>query len=268
MDAAPQTRATQPARPRRRWLRFSLRTLLVVVTLVAVAVAYWVNGAQRQRRAVAAIQAVGGEVGYDYTDVTKPAVDGKLPGPDWLCALLGVDYFDDVTYVVVPQSAGDETVTLLSGLTHLEILHLSETQITDASMAHLAGLTHLEVLHLNGTRVTNAGLVHLRGLRRLWVLSLDNTGVDDAGLSHLGDLPELFELDLTGTKVTDAGLPHVSRLTTVVSLRLDGTQVSDAGLDHLQDLTSLQMLTLYNTQVTDAGCARLQQALPNCRIMH
>jgi hypothetical protein len=69
-------REASPARPRRRWFRYSLRTLLLAVTLVAVALAYWVNGAERQRRAVAAIEAAGGTVRYDYERTKSPTIAG------------------------------------------------------------------------------------------------------------------------------------------------------------------------------------------------
>lgn len=60
--------ATTP-RPRRRWLQFSLRSMLVLTTFVAILIA-WVGPryytAREQRQAVKAILASGGKVGYDY----------------------------------------------------------------------------------------------------------------------------------------------------------------------------------------------------------
>ena len=52
-------------KPKLRWLQFSIRTALLVVTLSCVGLAVWVASAERQRRAVAAIEALGGAVGYD-----------------------------------------------------------------------------------------------------------------------------------------------------------------------------------------------------------
>ena len=51
-------------------------------------------------------------------------------------------------------------------------------------------------------------------------------------------------------------------------LDLDSTNVTDAGLKHLEGLTGLAELNLYGTQVTDEGVNKLQQALPNCEIIH
>src|SRR5664279_5665968 len=54
------------ADPNRRWFRYSLRTLFVLVTVIAVALGIGVEGAQRQRRAVERIVEMGGTVYYDY----------------------------------------------------------------------------------------------------------------------------------------------------------------------------------------------------------
>jgi len=37
---------------------------------------------------------------------------------------------------------------------------------------------------------------------------------------------------------------------------------------HLKGLANLQSLSLTGTQVTDEGVQKLQQALPNCTIIH
>ena len=49
----------------------------------------------------------------------------------------------------------------------------------------LEGLTRLQRLVLTGTQVTDAGLVHLKGLTGLQELWLGDTQVTDAGLAEL-----------------------------------------------------------------------------------
>lgn len=167
---------------RRRWLQFSIRTLLVLVTLLCVALGLWCVPAERQRRAVTAIEKLGGEVAY-----AKPAASETFPVPllrRWLPPV----YFDEV-----------------------EGLYLGDTQVTDAGLARLQGLTGLEILFLDNTPVTDAGLARLQGLTTLRLLSLGDTQVTDAGLAHAQGLTGLRLLFLDNTQVTDAGLAELHK---------------------------------------------------------
>jgi len=60
---------------------------------------------------------------------------------------------------------------------------------------------------------------------------------------------------------------HLKGLTNLKWLYLDLTQGTDAGLVHLKDLTNLEKLWL-STQITDEGVRKIQEALPNCKIIH
>jgi hypothetical protein len=50
----------------RKWLRFSLRTLLVVLTIFAIWIGFEANRANQQRQAVQRILAVGGSITYQH----------------------------------------------------------------------------------------------------------------------------------------------------------------------------------------------------------
>ena len=52
-------------------------------------------------------------------------------------------------------------------------------------MEHLKGLTQLQTLDLSFTEVGDAGLQYLRGLTQLQLLYLIGTKVSDAGVSDL-----------------------------------------------------------------------------------
>ena len=58
--------------------------------------------------------------------------------------------------------ATDADLAHLKGLTGLQRLYLSETDITDAGLAHLKELTGLKRLYLNRTSITDGGLRELR----------------------------------------------------------------------------------------------------------
>ena len=136
-------------------------------------------------------------------------------------------------------------------------------------LVHLKGLTQLQSLNLSDTQVTDAGLERLKGLIRLRDLNLRETRVTGTGLerSRKG-LAQLQLLSLGGTQVTDAGVEHCRGLTRLDRLHLVGTKVTEVGLEHLQGLTQLRSLDMSGTAVTDAGVEKLRKALPNCKITH
>ena len=260
-------------KPTRRWMQLSLRTVFVLIALLCVVLSLWVVPAERQRRTVAAIEAMGGAVDYapilahiEGSGVSDPRESEAFP-KTFLRRWLPPDYFDEVLIVLLQNTRlTDAKLAHLRGLTSLQSLALDNTQNTDAGLAHLQGRTGLQYLALGRSQVTDAGLAHLQGLTGLRDLSLGGTQVTDAGLVYLQGLTSLQQLTLANTQVTDAGLAHVRGLTGLQGLRLDNTQVTDAGLAHLQHLTGLRWLDLTNTQVTDSGVAKLRQALPKCKI--
>lgn len=191
-----------------------------------------------QRQAIVAIKKFSGFASNVSTELCE-----RLPK---LRQLVGGEYFMDVTMVICTIGS----------------------KYDDEGMKHIKGLTTLQKLHLSSTQVSDAGLVHLIGLTTLQQLSLDSTSVSDAGMVHLTKLSNLQELDLGGTRVTDAGLANLKGLTNLQFLSLRETQVRGAGLAHLKGLTSLQYLDLDFSQVSVVARKELQQALPNCKIYH
>ena len=119
--------------PKRRWMQVSLRTVLVLVTLLCVSLSLWVVPAERQRRAVAASEKLGGKVRY-----VQPAASEMFP-VTYLRRWLPPDYFDEIEFVRI-RRVGQ----------------------TDAGLAHLQGLTGLQWLDLAKTQVTASGVAKLR----------------------------------------------------------------------------------------------------------
>ncbi len=79
---------------------------------------------------------------------------------------------------------------------------------------------------------------------------------------------DVTRVGCSSTHFTDAELEHLKGLTNLKSLHLKSMQVTDAGLEHLKGLTNLKELWLLNTQATEDGVKKLQEALPDCEIIH
>ncbi len=212
--------------PKRRWFQFSLRTLLIVMLIIAIPCA-WVGRKieqkRREREAVTAIKALGGHVLFDYqvdaavTNGEPDAIATAEPfGPAWLRKCVGDDFFSDVVCVTLwRRDTGDAASEHLKQLTHLQELWLNTSGLSDAGMANLKEMANLRTFCLNSTRVTDAGLGILSRMAHVETLDLSNTEVTDTGIANLKELPSLKELYLDKTKITDAGvrelqsaLPH------------------------------------------------------------
>jgi hypothetical protein len=88
------------SRPWRRFLRFSVRGLIVLVLVIGVGLGWIVRSAYIQRDAVAAVKKAGGSVSYDREPSDGDnALAGSPWTPRWLVDFVGVDYFGAVTDV-------------------------------------------------------------------------------------------------------------------------------------------------------------------------
>jgi len=198
---------TDHPKPRRRWLQFSLRTLLIVVTVFCVWMGITAKRARDQQQAVEAILAAGGVVNYEHQlDRSDP------PGPVWLRQLIGDEYFFSVNFVSFHKGEVDDaTMAAVSRLTGLTNLLLQGANITDAQLVHLKGLTNLIQLDLSKTQVTDVGMVHLKSMTNLGVLKLISTKITNSGLMHLKGLTNLKDLRLYNTQVTDEGIKKLQQ---------------------------------------------------------
>lgn len=181
-------------KPNRRWLQISLRSVLVVVSLLCVALSLWVVPLERRRRAVEAIEALGGIVIFVNNETRHESFSVAFLRR-WL-----------------PQAFVDEVE---------EVDFSKSIQNTDAGLAHLHELTSLKRLALDNPIITDAGLAHLQGLTSLQVLDLENSQVTDAGLAHLHGLTGLKWLWLHNTQVTNMGLTKLRKALPNCNIRVN-----------------------------------------------
>ncbi|MFC1757706.1 hypothetical protein ACFL2H_02960 [Planctomycetota bacterium] len=265
----------------RRWTRFSVRTLLVVIALFSIWLGSEVNRARRQRDALNVVQQLGGFVNFDYQAgeehvmVTKESPkdryvnwqgpfwvagpDIKPHGPVFLHSLLGDEFFQNI-----------------------ENVGLSLTAASDSDLATLARIRSLQSIELQGTKITDKGLNHLSGLRSLRSLDLSGTLVSDDGLRHLSEHSELELLRLSGcTRLTVKALSHLHKLPNLKVLILgkgsivsDGrrrsfpaTPITDEGIQFLKHFSSLEVLQVVGTPLTEEAVKELGEMLPHTSIV-
>src|SRR5580693_8582514 len=124
------------SKPRRRWFRFSLGTLLIVIAALAVPLGWKRNRIDNQRRALAEAKRLNGDVSYDWQWASPPKKGP--PGPKWLRDLGGDDFFADIHSISFKDSqANDDTLALVSSLPNLAHLCIVSDSVTDAGLLHL-----------------------------------------------------------------------------------------------------------------------------------
>ena len=247
---------------RRRWLRFSLRTLLVLVTVCGVWLGIKVDQARRQKEAVEALRALGAEIWYEHQRKDNGGYDVtiELEVPGWARELCGDDFFQTVTGVsflprtgkdgwpLTRRTVTDEDLKCLSDLPHLEQLLVFSAPITDAGLAHLRYPERLRVVMLDYTEIGDGFVRRLKGADRLESLCLDHTKVTDDALAQLTNLTKLQVLRLRGTDTGDRALaPFAERELFALG---PGRKTTSAGLQQFRTLAKIIDLQASNCQFT------------------
>jgi hypothetical protein len=261
MDTVAKPDAPEPKRRRWRWLRYGLRTLLILVTIVCLWLGWFIVQVHKQRRAVAALEKYGAEVDYSAFYTYRPWTNVLPRGLIlWLNDVLSSNDVRRVIRVTI-QSAdlGEDDLVVLADLPYLKYLNLSGPAITDASLEHVKNLKQLRCLKLIDSKVSDAGLRCVSKLENLDGLYLSGTQFTDAGISYLCSLTKIDELYLDGTNVTGACLQDLAAIKSLRVLRLDNTQVCGEGLVHLAQMPKLEMVIMRNTPISDADLPYLQQ---------
>lgn len=136
-------------------MQFSMRSLLLLVTAIVLALGYRAERAHRQHDAALVVERLHGSLRY------SDELSGS-PVRRWLSDWLGRDMVAKV-----------------------EAVYLGGSGVRDADLACLEKLPELRELVLTSTAVGDRGLEGMSRLRRLESLDLRFTQVSDAGVNKL-----------------------------------------------------------------------------------
>ncbi len=205
--------ATSPsssgARPRRRWLRFGLRSLLIFVSLCGV-VFYWATSKRNyyrfQKQVCADVRRLGGDA------KVEPVQDP----PRWLKWLAAQEDLplEDVVELQWRGTSDEVSVSPMmrrvSELKALRKLDVDQFPLTDDDLAPLARLHNLESVSLGMAHMNGSGLAYLRNSPKLAELHFDDEHgyATDDGIASLNQLSSLETLSL----VDYSAAPSIHRL--------------------------------------------------------
>ncbi len=278
---------TSHPKRKHRLFQFSLRWLLVVMTVVGVGIGLLVKEVRQRRAAIAMLheraEGVQYKHGLFYVGTEKRYDISRLPAPGWLVRIFGEEIFLEPAEIWFsgPQLADEDLAYLptwnsirllhlmdcesltgryaehLAKLTSLEVLLLMRAKISDDKLSFLSNLANLQNLYLSRMGVTDAAIPSIVELKSLRSLTLLNCPITDSACKELGTMTSLQKLSLSGTQIGDAGLAHLSELPNLVHLRVNHTRISDGGLRFVAKMQNLEELGLSATSITDAGLAKL-----------
>jgi hypothetical protein len=288
---------------RRRWLRISLRTFLVLILVLCAWLAYVSNRARKQEELVRRMVHEGrGVVSYHHEiDAAGNSIPGaSLPGPAWLRRLVGDHAFLRLR-AVGTYNATEDDLRLISQFPSIEWLSL-DARLRDEGMEQVARLRNLKELELEAPHVTDRGLAHVARLHKLERLAIGYARITDAGLKHLAELSNLKSLLLDRTQVTGEGVnwlrkripsvaiypensPFAAEEREIVERLIEngarfgadkeghvaevmffGRDVGDDDLMLLSELNWLKRLDLIQTRVTSAGVNRVRETHPKLEV--
>lgn len=133
----------------------------------------------------------------------------------------------------------------LEELTRLELLELSDGQLSDVLWSAVGSVPKLESLNLDGDGVTEAAIGKMPSLPELKVLTLKNG-----------------EKNVSGETIAAA----VRRAPALKELVVSHNELNDGDTKSLESLTQLTRLVLSNNDITAAGIESVHKRLTNCRI--
>ena len=239
-----------PALDRRPRLRLSLRTLMSLILVIALALGWIIQRAEVQRKAVADLERAGFSLTFRW-GWSETRFDPSVKNPQWLQWLidrLGPDYFRDVEFLGDARNPApivdDHLMAQIGRLSKLERIIFNDTEgLTDERMAFLSNLTGLKEFYANAD-IHGAGLMHFKRMRNLQILSLGS--ITDQDMPQIAPMKSLRLLRLgESSGLTDAGMAHLRGLTKLQSLDFhNASRVTTAGLNSLRDMKDLFWIDL------------------------
>ncbi len=239
----------------RRRLQYSLRTLLIFVTLCAVlcsGLGYKRRVEQHRELIRQEFRQLGYDVNWDSAHwwSMEPTYASFTPN----------NYFHLPRLYTGNEITDDQLNELKPRLQSVEILFLDGTAVTDRGMEHFEDMKELRALGLGSTAVTDVGLRHLAQLTRLEALFLGGTGIPDRDVAWYARFCKRQDLTTpVASKVTDAGMASLRQLTRLRQLNLRMTDVTDSGLSSSFALFSV-VCTLSRRLAWLGGRAKLKSA--------
>lgn len=179
---------------------------------------------------VECMEAAGGRASYDtaYSRYDGTLLDFRrsvspLNDVDFanLAALWRLEFFEsplpfvsDIDYVKLGESAGPDTITLLSRVRTLTSFHCENLTVRDADFLVIPPQVHLRILDLSDCKEITAKGISFASQANMLHIRLRNTGCGQGLWSVIGRSENLEYLDLRGAKIVNSDVREIFKRVT------------------------------------------------------
>lgn len=240
----------------KRLLKYSLRTSLVVVTLLCCLLAYISNSRRHYRsqheKTLLAMEEFERDGGVFFYSRLLRDLDSSM---SWTERLYGERHLDQIRGIYIGPQYRGSTLSSLRCLGTLEIrlALVDRTEISsDVLCRGLLHLPELNRLHIRGSTVTGRGWWEPETTPDLRVVSVQDSVVDDSAIPAIAAIPTLEALNLDGMRVDCIACTCIARNAAIVGLSLSRSTVTDECLRPIASMDNLRLLHLRHTACTDA----------------
>lgn len=238
--------------------RFSLRTLILLVTFVGVACGVlrfiWNQYAEVSHEEAAILDRLSPlqwSCSVEYCEV----------GPQWLRSLVPNEQrgiFSRIVSLDANSLALDEHIDDLVRLRHLRKIRFYKCTGVDAAIGQLSAVEQLEELIVTESGLSDQGMRSMRSLEALKHLSLSETEeVTNLGYAQLEHVPTLESLKLSNVNIRDSALRVLPHITCLRKLTIASDTMTDSGLETILSLKNLETLTIEAGQIRHVYAARM-----------
>lgn len=203
-------------------MRFSLRTMLLVVLSLCMCVAITSDRLAKQGTALRMIAHSGGVVTFDEHPLWRERLSTAVFSDNRLLAVNEVQFYN------APLATSDREAFRL--ITSVRSVRIIDARLTDRDIEAIATCRGVCELSLHGCSFDDPALTALRRMKGIEVLDLGMSSASDSVIPTVLEMNGLCTLHAHGTRLTDSGLMRLSSLPSLQKMSVSTNPISCRGI--------------------------------------
>lgn len=225
-------------KPPSRWRTYSLRGLLLAITLIAFVLGWIFVPLERRRNAYTVLYKNHASISYAANELPT----SMTPREKWLKRIFPLEYFRDSLSIMLHSATADEkTMEAISALPETRELSLDRDGMRDNGLRYLSRFHQLKKLRLQNAWLDDHSLESLRGNRTMHTFELRGGTVSPDVFAPLSDHPKLDTVVIQDVPLGEATLNPLARCPNLALLTLVDTGLTPRQLGQLAELSATEV---------------------------